>query len=88
MSEERRVVLERTYVVPLVKARRKSVYKRTPRAVRILREFVKRHMKAETVVILPRVNEVLWSRSIRNPPRRIVIKAVKYDDGAVEVDLP
>lgn len=88
MSEERRVVLERTYVVSLVRARRKSVYKRTPRAVRMLREFVRRHMKAETVVIFPRVNEVLWRRSIRNPPKRIVIKAVKYDDGTVEVDLP
>ena len=88
MSEERRVVLERTYVVPLVKARKKTVYKRTPRAVRILRDFVKRHMKAEAVVILPRVNEVLWRQSVRNPPRRIVIKAVKYDDGTVEVDLP
>ena len=33
------------------------------------------------------VNERLWKNGIRNPPSRISVKAVKYDDGLVEVSL-
>jgi large subunit ribosomal protein L31e len=49
-----------------------------------------RHMKAEekNVWIDTKVNEAIWSRSIQKPPSKIMVKAVKFEDGLVEVSLP
>ena len=59
--------------------------KRTPRASRVLRAFVKRHMKAENVEISNEVNEELWARGIRKPPRQITVRLVKDKEGRVIV---
>jgi hypothetical protein len=48
-GEEIEVVEERTYTIPLRKVWGPPRGKRTPRAMRLLRAFVKRHMKAENV---------------------------------------
>ena len=42
---------ERIYTIPLRKAKRTQRKKRTPRAVRELRNFLKRHAKAENIKI-------------------------------------
>jgi len=44
-------------------------------------------MKAERVIISQRLNEKIWSRGIEKPPRRVKVKAVKSEEGVVEVDL-
>ncbi|MHB8584609.1 MAG: 50S ribosomal protein L31e [Thermoplasmatota archaeon] len=83
--------LERIYVVPLRKAKWTPATKRTKRAVRELKLFIARHMKADEdkVWIDNPVNELLWARGIQKPPSRIRVKAVKFeDDGVVEVSLP
>lgn len=83
--------LERIYVVPLRRAKHTPATRRTKRAVKELKVFIARHMKAdeEKVWIDGPVNEVLWSRGIQKPPTRIRVKAVKFeDDGVVEVSLP
>ena len=81
------MVEERIYVVPLSKAKKAARYKRTPRAVRILRDFIARHMKSENIKIGSDVNEKLWERGARKPPSRIRVKAVKQEDGTVFVSL-
>ena len=70
--------VERIMVIPL------RATKQAPR-----REIVMRHMKvdAEHVWIDASVNEKLWENGIRNPPSKITVKAVKFDDGLVEVSL-
>ncbi|NIN53158.1 MAG: 50S ribosomal protein L31e [Nitrososphaeria archaeon] len=78
---------ERIYVVPLRKAREGKGYKRTKRAARYLREFIIRHMKSEDVKIMEEVNEKIWEQGIRNPPRRIRIKALKNEENQVRVYL-
>lgn len=78
---------ERIYTVPLRRAWIAPRKKRVPRAVRILRQFVKRHMKSEEITIMPEVNEALWRRGIEKPPRRIKIRAAKDKDGKVTVYL-
>ena len=78
MSEEK-VVLERSYVVPLRKAYSVPRKKRANVAVRILREFVARHTKADEVWISNRVNEYIWSRSAEKPPRRVPISVKVYE---------
>lgn len=48
-----------------------------------------RHMKVnkENVWIDTHVNDKLWENGIRNPPSKITIKAIKFDDGLVEISL-
>ncbi|MFX1367938.1 MAG: 50S ribosomal protein L31e [Promethearchaeota archaeon] len=85
---EEEIVDERIYTVPLRKAYwTGSRLRRSNRAVRILRQFVERHMKPEGIVIQPEVNERIWSRGIQKPPRRIRIRATKNTDDLVRVYL-
>ncbi|MGA2238279.1 MAG: 50S ribosomal protein L31e [Candidatus Bathyarchaeia archaeon] len=84
-GEEIEVVEERMYTIPLRKVWGPPRGKRTPRAMRLLRAFVKRHMKAETVEISNEVNEELWTRGIRKPPREIKVRLVKDKEGRVIV---
>ncbi|MBS7653771.1 50S ribosomal protein L31e [Candidatus Bathyarchaeota archaeon] len=88
-KSESDIVEERIYTVPLSKAWIMPVTKRAPRAVRILREFIRRHMKVENedIIISNEVNEKIWSRGIEKPPRKVRIKAAKDKDGLVTVRL-
>ena len=85
---EEEIIDERIYTVPLRKAYwTGSRLKRANRSVRILRQFVERHMKPEEILIQPEVNEVIWGRGIQKPPRRIRIRATKNDENLVRVYL-
>jgi ribosomal protein L31E len=44
-------------------------------------------MKPESVIIDPTVNETLWRRGNKNPPRSIRVRLVKDDNGVVRVFL-
>lgn len=80
--------LERIYTVPLGKANEAVRYKRTPRAVKILREFIARHMKAdgERITISAALNGFLWQRSIKKPPKRVKVRLIK-DAGMIKAYL-
>lgn len=96
---EEEIVEERVYSVPLSKAWIMPPNKRAPRAIRILKEFLKRHMKIETrkeseeeeeprkLIITNEVNEKIWMKGIEKPPRKIRVRAVKDKDGNVTVYL-
>ena len=85
-EEEIEVVEEKTYTIPL-----RHVWvvtprgRRAPRAVRDVRDYVSRHMKAEEVAISNEINSAIWSRSINKPPRKITVRAVKDKEGKVIV---
>ncbi|MGA2199983.1 MAG: 50S ribosomal protein L31e [Nitrososphaerales archaeon] len=79
--------LTRVYMVPLRRAFEAPKYRRTKVAVRIIREFTTRHMKATEVKIEKGVNEMIWSRGITNPPRRIRLEMERDEDGVVSVRL-
>ncbi len=91
MSESSETIVEeRVYTIPFSKTvygRRIPRPKRTPRAMRLLRAFVKRHLRCDNVVIDNEVNEFIWARGIQHPPRRIRIRAVKTEDDIVSVYL-
>jgi large subunit ribosomal protein L31e len=87
-EEEEEIIDERIYTVPLRKAYwTGSRLKRANRSVRILREFVERHMKPEELLIQPEVNEQIWARGMQKPPRRVRIRATKNADNLVRVYL-
>jgi len=85
-KEEIEVVEEKFYTISL-----RHVWvvtprgKRAPRAVRDVRAFVSRHMKAEEVAISNEINSAIWSRGINKPPRKITVRAVKDKEGKVIV---
>lgn len=80
--------LIRTYVVPLRREWAKSPrYKRSPKAIRGLVEFMQRHMKSEDVRVTPQLNHAIWLHGIKNPPPRIKVDAKKDDKGVVIVQL-
>jgi len=88
-EEEEEIVEERVYTVPLGRAWIGPRNKRAPRAVRLLRRFMIRHMKVEedSLRIANEVNERLWSRGIQKPPRRIRVRAVRDAEGIVTIRL-
>jgi large subunit ribosomal protein L31e len=85
-EEEIEIVEEKTYTIPLRHAWVVTPRgKRAPRAVRDVRDYVSRHMKAEEVAISNDVNSAIWARSINKPPRKIMVRAVKDKEGKVIV---
>ena len=94
---EEEIVEERFYTIPLRKAWISQRKKRAPRAMRIIRSFVEKHMKirtevegeeeAEVLVISNEVNERIWSRGIEKPPRKIRVRVVKDKEGVITVHL-
>lgn len=100
-EEEEEIVEERIYTVPLNRAWIMPLNKRSPRAVRILKAYINRHMKVEApkegeeeeteepakLIISNEVNERIWTRGIQKPPRNIRVRAAKDKDGNVTVYL-
>ena len=79
---------ERIYTVPLARGFMKAPkWKRSKKAVKVLREFVTRHMKPEDLYIDPEVNERIWENGIKNPPRKIQVRITKSEEGLVRVFL-
>jgi len=77
---------EREYVIPLRKKYQLAArYKKTPKAVKTVKEFLVKHMQIRDrdlnkIKIDKFLNEILWFRGIRNPPYKIRVKAVKEGD--------
>ena len=88
MSEQKMEELTRTYVVPLGVVYEAQPYRRAKKAVAVIREFATRHMKARQVSIDAKVNELIWARGIKHPPRRITLEMERDEDGVVTVKLP
>ena len=83
----RGVKMERVYTIPLrnVKDIKRTI--RAPRAIREIKIFLTKHMKASEVKIDESVNHVIWARGIQKIPSKITVKAVKDDDGVVKATL-
>lgn len=85
---EEEIVDERIYTVPFRRVYwARSRHNRAKREVRVLREFVRRHMKPEGLLIQPEVNERIWARGIQRPPRKLRIRATKNSENEVKVYL-
>lgn len=98
---EEEIVEEKFYTISLGKAWIAVPKKRAPRAMKMIKDFVKRHMKfeaqgeleeeeeeeAKRLVISNEVNERVWRRGIQKPPRKVRVRAAKDKDGNVTVYL-
>ena len=99
MAEKAKTItskIEREYVIPLRnKTHPVPTYKKTPKAVKTVKEFIAKHMKVKdrdtrNVKLDKYLNEALWHRGIRNPIHKIKVKAVKEGEvvNVYAIDLP
>lgn len=88
--------LEREYVIPLrEKSRVVARYKKTPKAIKTIKEFLAKHMKVENrdlnkIKIDKDLNQFLWARGIRKHPHKIKVKAIREGENVLVqlVDYP
>jgi len=86
----------REYIIPLrEKSRVVPRYKKTPKAIKTIKEFIARHMKVENrdldkVKISKDLNQFLWAKGIRKHPHKIKVKATKSGENVIVelVDYP
>ena len=81
MSQE----LERVYTIPLGKALISQSQHRAVRAINMIKEFARHHMKVEIIKIDEELAHKIWARGVRSPPRKIKVRMSKTDDGYVLV---
>jgi len=62
-------------------------WKRSLRAIRVVKDYLKKHMKSDNVKIGKMMNDTIWERSMQKPPAKIRIKAIKTDEGVVKAEL-
>ena len=80
--------MERIITIPLRDAVKVPRPRRAPYAVRLLKRLVGKHMKSDNVWMEQSVSEYIWARGIEHPPKKIRIRAVRFEDGLVEVSMP
>jgi len=96
MEETNNKKLEREYVIPLrEKCRPVPRYKKTPKAVKTVKEFLVRHMQIRDkdlnkIKIDRFLNEQLWERGIKKPLHKVKVRVIKEGDivKVYSVDLP
>jgi large subunit ribosomal protein L31e len=77
--------LERVYTINLGKALISVNSHRAPRAINMIKEFARHHMKTEDIRIEEDVAHQIWSKGVRSPPRKIRVRMSKTDEGYVLV---
>ncbi|OYT54560.1 MAG: 50S ribosomal protein L31e [Candidatus Altiarchaeales archaeon ex4484_2] len=70
---------EKLYTIPLRDAFSSPRTKRTKKAVNVVRNYLKKHTKVDDVKIDTSLNEFLWEKGIRKPPRRVKVRVVEED---------
>lgn len=85
MAEEEQIIS-----IPLRVTKAAPRTKKAEKAVAEIRDHIAKHMKAkpEDVWIDQKLNERVWDNGMQRPPAKIRVKAVKFEDGLVEVSLP
>ena len=81
MSEE----LERVYTINLGKVLLSQSQHRSVRALNMIREFARRHMRTQSVKIDEDLAQQIWARGVRRPPRKIRVRMYKTDTGDILV---
>ena len=84
-EEEIEIVEEKFYDLNLRRIWTAPREKRTPRAVRYVKNYAAARMKTDKVSLAEETNSLLWTRGLSKPPRKIRIRVVKDKEGKVIV---
>lgn len=84
--EPAEIELERVYTIPIKKTKVPD-RKRTKRAVKEVKKFVKNHVNADDVVIRQDVNQKIWEKGYKKPPKKVRVKVSRDEEGKAFVSL-
>ncbi|NYT01654.1 MAG: 50S ribosomal protein L31e [Methanosarcinales archaeon] len=81
--------IEQIYTIPLRKAKLAPRWKRSERAVCEVKDFLSRHMKTsgDKIKLDTGLTEIIWARGCEKPPLKVRVRAIKFEDGAVEAEF-
>ncbi len=82
---EEKKTLGKVYTIPLSDVYNQPWSKRARKATRMVREFLQKHTKKE-VKIAGDVNEAIWARGMKHPPRKIRVN-VEIEDNIATARL-
>ena len=73
---------ERVITVPLRNARAAPKDKRADASMKVVREHLAQHFSVEedAVRLDPSINEAVWSRGRKKPPRKLRIRAARFQE--------
>ncbi|RCV64921.1 large subunit ribosomal protein L31e [Methanophagales archaeon] len=81
MSEEvGEGIEERIYTIPLKAVKKAPRWKRSNRAIALIREYLMKHTKSEYILIDTKINEKVWARGSEKPPSKIRVKVTEEED--------
>jgi large subunit ribosomal protein L31e len=83
MAEEKNATTEQIYTIPLREVKEYPTWKRSNKAIKVIREYLSKHMKVDEdkIKISNALNESVWARGIEKPPLKVRVKAVRSDEG-------
>ena len=81
------ILKEQIYIIPLREVKKAPRWKRSQRAIKDIRQYLQKHMKSDEVKLDTSINEKIWDRGSEKPPRKIRIRAMKFEDGQVQAEL-
>ncbi len=73
-------VEERIYTIPLKAVKKAPRWKRSNRAIALIREYLMKHTKSEYIMIDTAINEKVWARGSQKPPSKIRVKVIEEED--------
>ena len=80
--------MKRTYTIPLRRGFRNTQRNmRAKKAISVAQQFLRKHMKADSVKLGKKLNEHIWQNGIKNPPGKVTVICEKTDEGIVFADL-
>ena len=80
MAEEEKKPEEKIFKIPLRKGFLKAPkWKRAKKSVKVVKEYLVKHMKMTDVRLGKELNELLWSRGAKNPPKSITVHAIVHE---------
>ena len=76
---------EQVYTIPLRDAQKAERQKRAATAIRLVKDFVKKHTKVDEVKIGSNLNKKIWNKGAEKPPAKVRVRINKTTAGVAEV---
>ncbi|QLK24687.1 50S ribosomal protein L31e [Natrinema zhouii] len=83
---------ERVVTVPLRDVKKGANHEAADYAMRLIREHLAKHFAVdeEAIRLDPSINETIWKNGRSNPPRKLRVRAARFDeegDAVVEAEV-
>ena len=78
---------ERVVTVPLRDVTQVASHERADKAMSLIREHLATHFSVdpEEVRLDPSINEAVWARGRRSPPRKLRVRAARFDEAGERI---